>query len=150
MDVSVMLSGLFLQSHSWAINKACRVQCPTWQGYECKLSIEPLLLKVRMGATNFLWCLAGVEQLLSILLDCPFSHLLVWENRLLLGFCFVHAHWYSRFLASQWSSQSLWGIYRELNTYHSLDPEISSQSVSSLHLSVFLFFLIYNAQIFNS
>ena len=49
VDVSVANSGLFLQSHSWAINKACRVQGPTWQGYKCKLSIEPLLLRVRIG-----------------------------------------------------------------------------------------------------
>lgn len=78
-----------------------------------------------------------MEQLLFILLDFTFSSLLVRENKILLGLCFVCVHWYfpvASFSNTQPKIYKAEIIYRESTTLPSLDPEISSQSASSLHL----------------
>ena len=154
MDVSVTVSRLFLQSNIWGNYKACRLagcSATPSKGRSLSSLLSLCCWGWGWGHSFFVWCLAGVGQLLSILLDCPFSNLLARENRLLLRLCFVCAHSYFQvagFFNTQLKVYEAKRIYREPTTCRSLDPEISSQSASSLHFSESSYVcLIYNAQI---
>ena len=100
----------------------------------------------RDGATVFLRCLTGVEWLLSILLDQVFQ---LERTDLCQGFVQSVLIGTSRLLASPILSPGSMR-QKECTTCHSLDPEVSSQSASSCHLSESSFAcLIHNAQDFN-
>lgn len=101
---------------------------------------QPLLVWVEIGPQFFLWCLAGVELLLSKSFLRPSTR----ENRLFL----CHTQWLSRLLASSVLICDTWGKKKtQVITMTSLKLQYPKAVFSSfLHLAESYVWFIYNAQ----